>query len=218
MSASETYKLTYFDFRGLAEPIRLMFAFAGVDYIDERVPQDASWPEKKATLPWGTMPVLEVRPGKSGPSFVLAQVAAIGRYLAKKFNLDAKTEEDAAKCDEYVDALKDFAQEFIIWYRSTDEVAKSAQLLELKEKHGPNYFGKFEAIISKSESGWLVGPSLTWTDIFAANHLSNWAKFLGDENTDLLKDKYPNLSKLVEKVFSLEGISKWIKERPETPF
>lgn len=61
-------------------------------------------------LPWGTMPVLEVRPGKSGPSFVLAQVAAIGRYLAKKFNLDAKTEEDAAKCDEYVDALKDFAQ------------------------------------------------------------------------------------------------------------
>lgn len=49
MSASETYKLTYFDFRGLAEPIRLMFAFAGVDYIDERVPQDASWPEKKAS-------------------------------------------------------------------------------------------------------------------------------------------------------------------------
>ncbi|OXA54222.1 Glutathione S-transferase 3 [Folsomia candida] len=58
--------------------------------------------------------------------------------------------------------------------------------------------GEFEAIISKSESGWLVGQSLTWTDIFAANHLSNWAKFLGDENTDLLKDKYPNLSKLVE--------------------
>lgn len=64
-------------------------------------------------LPWGTLPVLEVRPGKTGDSFVLAQAAAIGRFLAKKFGLDAKTEEDVAKCDEYVDALKDFGQG---WY------------------------------------------------------------------------------------------------------
>lgn len=54
------------------------------------------------------MPVLEVRPGKSGPSFVLAQVTAIGRYPAKKINLGAKTDEHVVKGDECVDALKDF--------------------------------------------------------------------------------------------------------------
>lgn len=32
------YKLTYFDLRAIAEPIRLIFAYAKVPYIDERIP------------------------------------------------------------------------------------------------------------------------------------------------------------------------------------
>ncbi|OXA38812.1 glutathione S-transferase 1 [Folsomia candida] len=217
-SQQETYKLTYFNFRGLAEPIRLMFAYAGIAYTDDRVAQDDTWPEKKSSLPWGTLPVLEVRPGKTGDSFVLAQAAAIGRFLAKKFGLDAKTEEDVAKCDEYVDALKDFQLEFVTWFRATDATAKSVKILEIKEKHAPSYFGKFEAILDRNKTGWLVGDSLTWVDIYAANHLSNFANFLSSDDKDILQEAYPNLGSFVKKVFALNGIAKWIKERPETPF
>ncbi|OXA38804.1 hematopoietic prostaglandin D synthase [Folsomia candida] len=216
-SQQETYKLTYFNFRGLAEPIRLMFAYAGVAYTDDRVAQDDTWPAKKSSLPWGTLPVLEVRSGKTGQPFVLAQAVAIGRFLAKKFGLDAKTEEDAAKGDEYVDALKDFQLEFFAWFRAADEEAKAAVIQTIKEKHAPSYFGKFEAILARNKTGWLVGDSLTWVDIFTANHLSNFFKFLSTEDNDISQD-YPHLVKLTQRVFALNGISKWIEKRPVTQF
>lgn len=41
-----SYKLIYFNARGKAEHIRFIFAYAGIDYEDERIPQD-KWPELK---------------------------------------------------------------------------------------------------------------------------------------------------------------------------
>lgn len=41
-----TYKLIYFNARGRAEHIRYIFAYAGIDYIDERIPKER-WPELK---------------------------------------------------------------------------------------------------------------------------------------------------------------------------
>ena len=40
------YKLSYFDVRALAEPIRLLFAFQGIEYTDDRVQRD-NWPAIK---------------------------------------------------------------------------------------------------------------------------------------------------------------------------
>ena len=41
------YKLIYFNARGRAEHIRYIFAYAGVDYVDERISKDRNWPELK---------------------------------------------------------------------------------------------------------------------------------------------------------------------------
>ena len=41
-----TYKLTYFNLRGLAEQSRLLFALAGKEYEDERIDRE-KWPELK---------------------------------------------------------------------------------------------------------------------------------------------------------------------------
>ena len=48
------------------------------------------------------MPVLKYK------DLELSQSVAIARFLAKKFDLVGANEQEAAKCDEIVDALKDF--------------------------------------------------------------------------------------------------------------
>ena len=78
-----TYKLYYFNVRGFAEVSRLIFAAAGEQFEDIRYERE-HWPEHKAEMPLGQMPVLEVDGVK------LPQSAAIARFLAKRFNLAGK--------------------------------------------------------------------------------------------------------------------------------
>ena len=42
------YKLTYFNGKGRAEPVRLLLAHAKVDYVDDRI-EGAQWPAIKAS-------------------------------------------------------------------------------------------------------------------------------------------------------------------------
>jgi hypothetical protein len=53
-------------------------------------------------FPWGTVPVLKYK------DMELSQSMAIARFLARKFDLIGDNEQESAKCDEIVDALKDF--------------------------------------------------------------------------------------------------------------
>lgn len=53
------YKLYYFNAKGRAEPIRLIFALAGQKYEDFRFEKD-QWPQYKARSPSGHVPMLEV--------------------------------------------------------------------------------------------------------------------------------------------------------------
>lgn len=47
-SNNPTYRLYYFNFRALAEPIRYLFAYGGVAYEDVRVERE-DWPKLKSS-------------------------------------------------------------------------------------------------------------------------------------------------------------------------
>lgn len=46
-SEMPTYKLTYFNIQGLAEPIRMLLSYGGIEFEDVRVEKDKDWPALK---------------------------------------------------------------------------------------------------------------------------------------------------------------------------
>ena len=71
------YKLLYFNGRGRAEYLRLIFAAAGQQYEDARI-EMADWPKYKDKTPFEQIPILEVKEGSNVT--VIAQSNAIGNF------------------------------------------------------------------------------------------------------------------------------------------
>ena len=79
-----SYRLTYFNSRGVAECSRLMFKLKEQDFEDVRLTRKSEELETlKAKSPTGQFPLLEIE-GLDKP-LVLCQSRAIERYLARKF-------------------------------------------------------------------------------------------------------------------------------------
>ena len=202
-----TYKLTYFDARGSAEVIRLIFAQAGVEYEDNRLTSE-EWAEFKPQAPYGVMPVLEVD-GKK-----VAGSVPIARYLAKRFGMAGEDDMAALILDGAVDAVKDLVQKFGATFKEKDE-KKAALKKDLTENVIPRVLGGLEKLVAANNcvEGWFYGPKVSYADFY----FSHFVTYLLAQAPDLL-DKYPALKKLNESVTTLPNIAKWIKDRPETQF
>lgn len=61
-SAMPQYKLTYYDARGEAEVTRWIFAYGGIDYVDDRIKKE-DWPERQKSkwLLWSLLEKLEIK-------------------------------------------------------------------------------------------------------------------------------------------------------------
>nr|XP_033200855.1 hematopoietic prostaglandin D synthase-like [Bombus vancouverensis nearcticus] len=103
MSDQHTYKLISFNARGSAEHIRYIFAYTGIEYTEERIPEEL-WPQYKDSMPYKKLPVLEVD-GKP-----VAEADDVARYLARMYDLMGRNERDALICDELVETLGDLKQ------------------------------------------------------------------------------------------------------------
>jgi glutathione S-transferase len=206
-------KISYFNARGYAEPIRWILSHAGVDFEDIRVPLESLPvvlpPEIKEKCRWGQVPLAEFD-GKT-----LAQSLAITRYFARKYNLVPKDDYEAALCDEFVDTIREFVTAWFAVKSESDpakkEEKKAEQLKIGKQKH----LDVFEKIIQANGGTHLVGSSFTWADLnlaHAINHVQ-----LGNE-VQLLTPDLPGVKNLYDYVLSTPGIKAWIEKRPDTKF
>lgn len=88
--------LTYFNIRGRAEPIRLVLEELQIPYNDNQIQMD-EWYQIKPKFPFEQLPVYEEKlpSGKR----TIPQTHAILRYLARKYNLYGKSEDEMIRCD-----------------------------------------------------------------------------------------------------------------------
>lgn len=200
------YKLTYFDFRALAEPARLVFALKGVEYEDNRIARD-NWPQHKANYPWGSLPVLE-EGGK-----MLAQSNAILRYLGKKYNLVGDNDFETAQVDELLEAMVDLRKESFSAVMEKDEAKKATLVETVKKETYPKYLKRFSEILEKNGGKYFVGKNITVADINIANYLQIFSEVF----EGILND-YPLVKAHQDTVFNTPGIKEWVAKRPKTEF
>nr|AYN44477.1 glutathione S-transferase S4 [Brachionus calyciflorus] len=210
MGNNASFKLYYFGFRFRGEVIRLVFTAAGKEFEDVRI-DPSQWPQLKNQAPFGTLPYLEVTSGSQ--KLVLTQSTSIARYLAKKFKLAGRNDEEAAIVDMYADQVSDVLAEFAKTARESDANKKKEIEQKIENEIMPKNLKLFEARIAESRSGYLVPSGLTWADLY----LFNLLEMLGEKRVMVL-EAFPNLKGLDQKIRNNPRMAAYLAKRPITPF
>jgi len=200
------YKLTYFNMKWLAEPIRYIFTYKNVDFEDIRL-EEKDFAPVKPDYPYGVLPVLEVDDVKLSQSF------AIARFLGKKYNIAGLDYLEAAKCDEYADCVKDILKEVEQMY-TDDETRKMEVKKTVLNKSIPKFLAPIDEDIKNNGGKYLVGDNFTWVDFLLAHYTELFESFV---DTTIL-DKYPAVKAHQENVFKIPQIKEWIAKRPVTEY
>lgn len=202
-----SYKLTYFNARGRAETLRLVFAEAGVEYVDNRIERDA-WAALKPGSPFGQLPILEV------DGVTLCQANAFTRFVARKYHLAGDSELEQAQVDMIVDCLEDVAKPLMGIFFEQDETKKAELKKKFAEEQLPGYLTYLEALLVANNGGneFFVGKKISWADMLFLNSVG-WLTMA--VAADAL-DKFPKLKALKHRVETRPKIAAWIEKRPKT--
>ncbi|XP_071830056.1 glutathione S-transferase-like [Apostichopus japonicus] len=208
-----SYKLTYFNRRGRAEPIRYLFAVADVPFEDHRIDEKEEWPSIKASpnsrYVLGQVPVLEVD-GK-----VVQQSKSIFRFLGREFGFDGESSWERLQIDSIIETLNDLENEGRKVSREKNAEKKEKLLQNYLQVVLRRIFGFLESILVGNEGGdgFLVGKKMSIADIMFFTHVHDYLGFIPEANLT-----EPKLLLLYERIKSNPQIAGWLKNRPVTKF
>lgn len=228
-----TYKLFYFDIRGLAETQRVQFAIAKVPYEDIRMsltfgtPGDFStiqrpeFDEKKAAgefdVSLGKVPCLEVDGVKFGQS------KAIERYLAKQFGQLGDSDIEAAQIDQLHESIRDFKDNYnnVKKTTGTDEEKKAA-VDKFFSEGLPGLIKLAEKSVPAGAGPWLVGSKVSLADITFYRFLAETDGFFDKgEKADAAKAAFqdcPRIKAAMEAVDAIPELKAYLAGRKASPF
>ncbi|OQV22675.1 putative Glutathione S-transferase 1 [Hypsibius exemplaris] len=202
--SNPSYKLTYFNFRALAETTRFIFAYVKVPYEDVRIPME-QWPGIKRETPFRQLPVLEI------DGTVYGQSAAFNRLLAKRFNLAGTTEDEQAHVDAIYDYGKDIWAANMKYWVEKDPVKKAQIQEEYLANELEDHLEVLQAHLTSYGKGKYFAPSgVTFADFWIANLL-----YSIEERLPTALDQHPVLKEYVQRIHNLPGIREWVATRPQ---
>lgn len=200
-------KLTYFDLRGRAEPIRLAFLLSDIQYEDDRFsfPQ---FKEIKPTTPYGSVPTLTV----DGEQ--MAQSGAILRYVGKLGNLYPSDPLTALKVDEVIEALVDLGNSMYSYRGSDAELLKAARK-KFVDEDVPRYVGALEKRLELfGDASHAVGDQLTVADLVITCTVNSVQCGIMDYVPVDVLDAYPRINAIHKAVMENPKVVEWYKKYP----
>ncbi|CAM9421625.1 unnamed protein product [Laminaria digitata] len=208
-TSTTSLTLTYFNFAGPAEPVRMALAMTGQPWEDKRISFD-EFAALKPGLPNGQVPILEVG-GK-----VLPQSGAQLRYVGKLAGLYPEDPEEAAFADAAVDSVADNHMKLAPAIQQKDQAKKMEMRQDMVRDFLPNWLGNLEKALAKAGGSYFAGDKLSIGDIAVVARLV-WLKNGSlDGIPTTIVDEYPLLSALIERVNAEPNIAAYHQKRAET--
>ncbi|MDH3621597.1 MAG: glutathione S-transferase family protein [Gammaproteobacteria bacterium] len=153
-----TYKLTYFDFDGgRAEPVRIAFHAAGVEFEDERI----SFPEfgeMRGGTPFNSLPVMEI------DGVTVTQSNAMCRYVGKLGGLYPEDTLQALYCDEAMEAVEDLLHYTVPTFGLEGEELKAARE-KLVDGWLSVYVRGLDSLLTRGGGEYFANHRLTVADL-----------------------------------------------------
>jgi len=206
-----SYTLYYFPLKGAGETIRIIFAYAGVEYTDKRIPRE-EWADWKEKMPLQAMPVLEI----DGKQY--CQSAALVRYLARKYDLYGNGPAQGLVIDEIGESIVDMTKGVGPIFGEQDQKKKQEMMKTMVAETFPKFVKFIEKRVCESKGNFLFGDKLTVGDLIiyrTMDFLKDFAAGMELADYDWTWASAP-LKKLYENVASDPKIAAWIKKRPQS--
>lgn len=197
-----TTTLTYFDFPGSrGEECRLALHLAGVPFTDERL-QGAAWQQRKASAPFGALPVLAV---EGRPP--LAQTNAILRLIGHQHGLLPTEPWESARHEAIMEAVEDLRAKMGPMARIKDEAEKKRQREEVAHDYLPQWAAQIELQIGAGP--FVGGAKLGVADLKLFVVLGPYLKGSIDHVPPAVFDVAPKLLALQRAVQAHPGVAAW---------
>ena len=182
-----SYKLTYFDFDGgRAEPIRIAFHIAGIEFEDHRI-SFQEFGEIRSNIRFHAVPVLEMDGAQ------ITQSNALGRYVGKMAGLYPADHLQALYCDEVTGALEDLNHYVVQTFglKGDDLIAARKVLVEGRLT---TFLSGLETLLERGGGEYFADNRLTIADLKAfVQTRSLWSGNLEYVPTDLVERLAPGL-------------------------
>jgi glutathione S-transferase len=189
-----SYKLTYFDFDGgRAEPIRIAFHAAGIEFEDDRI-SFAEFGEMRQGTRFNSVPVLEI------DGETMTQSNALSRYVGKMAGLYPTDDLQALYCDEVMGALEDLSHYIVRTFGLEGEELRLARE-KLVDGWLTVYLKGLDALLTRGGGEYFADNDLTVADLRAFVQIrSLCAGNLDHIPTDLVQQVAPGLAEHYERI------------------
>jgi len=212
-----TPRLGYWKLRGAGQPIRSLLVYVGEEYEDKMYDLDLKNPEVKKEwlqdkfnlgLDFPNLPYYIDGDTK------ITGTLAISRYIARKHNLEGRTEDERVKVDLLQQVTYDaYWSDFLpIFFRhTTDKVGREKELETYVKGPLVKHFENFSKFLGDKK--FYISDNVTYADFFVYELFMNFECVAPE-----LMEKFPNIKNFKQRIEELPAIAKFMKTEKYTKY